>query len=98
MVPSPLRAEVKYRFLSTEAGFHLGKCQVACVCSGYIVQQLHVRVSYKILSWKGRKQDCSRMIVACVATRGVWGHIPPSLGKFRSSQIASGTNFPSNTY
>ena len=26
----------------------------------------------------GREQNGSRMIVVCVATRGVWGHIPPS--------------------
>ena len=38
------------------------------------------KVSYRDLSW-GREQDSSRMIVACVATRGVWGHIPPR-GKF----------------
>ena len=25
----------------------------------------------------GGKQDGSRMIVACVPTRGVWGHAPP---------------------
>ena len=47
------------------------------------------RVSYGILSW-GEKQDGSRMIVACMATRVVWGHIPPWENfEFRSSQIAS---------
>ena len=40
----------------------------------------HVRVSYRILSGGGGKQDGSRMIVACVPTRVVWGHAPP--GKF----------------
>ena len=36
----------------------------------------HVRVSLQDFELGG-KQDGSRMIVACVPTRMVWGHAPP---------------------
>ena len=53
----------------------------------------------------GGKQDGSRLIVACMATRGVWGAYPPpqpgknlNLDPLRLLLTQSGTNFPNNTY
>ena len=47
-------------------------------------ERVHVRVSYRILSWGGKNR-----MIACVPTWGVWGHAPQENLKFKSSQIAS---------
>ena len=75
---------------------HLQLCQKPCTLIGPIAT-----LSIELLVWfastlqgfiqdfelGGGGQDGSRMTVACVPTRGVWGHAP-SPQEFRSSQIA----------
>ena len=81
------------------------------LCYVFICMLLHVqantcsKVSYKILSWRGKigwQQDDSSVRNACVPTRGVWGHASQEnlhplrllLMESRTKTVAGGRKIP----